>query len=236
MVNSKNAFWQALIITIFVFIAGLVLGLYVELSNVNKSDLLIRNAEIELMDQQIKISGLINGFNVDCNQAKNNLFIFADEIYKDVMKFEETGGQSKFTVNQMRTLHKKYDLLRVNLWIEALEMKERCNESFHTVVYLFDYDSPDVDVRSKQRVLSLILMDLKYAHPEDVLLLPIASNLNLGSIEIIKQNHNVLNIPSIIIDESVVIGSVVTLEELEQVIFDSKKSADSGSKVIILRP
>ena len=50
MVNSKNAFWQALIITVFVFIAGLVLGFYVELANVNKSDLLIRSAEIDLMD------------------------------------------------------------------------------------------------------------------------------------------------------------------------------------------
>ncbi len=233
MVNSKNAFWQALIITVFVFIAGLVLGFYVELANVNKSDLLIRSAEIDLMDQQIKISGLNNNLNFNCDIAKKNLFSFADEIYLDVAQFEEEGGRSKFTFNQRKTLHKRYDLLRVNLWMESLEVKEKCNESFHTVIYLFDYDSQDIDVKSQQRVFSLVLMDLKYAHPEEILLLPIASNLELGSIEMIKENYNISKSPSIIIDESTVITSLVSLEELEKSVFDSKKKSNT-QKVIVL--
>lgn len=233
MVNSKNAFWQALIITVFVFIAGLVLGFYVELSNVSKSDLMIRSAEIDLMDQQIKISGLNNNFNFNCDIAKKNLFNFADEIYLDIAEFEEEDGQSKFTVNQRTVLHKRYDLLRVNLWMEALEIKERCDENFHTVIYLFDYGSKDVDIKSQQRVLSLVLMDLKYAYPEEVLLIPIASNLDLGSVEVIKHNYNISQAPVIIIDESSVITSLVSLEELEKSVFDSKKKSNT-QKVIVL--
>ncbi len=235
MVNSKNAFWQALIITVFVFIAGLVLGFYVELSNVSKSDLMIRSAEIDLMDQQIKISGLNNNFNFNCEIAKKNLFTFADEIYLDIAEFEEDDGDSKFTVNQRSVLHKRYDLLRLNLWMEALEVKQRCDEDFHTVIYLFDYNSQDIDVKSQQRVLSLVLMDLKYAYPEEILLLPIASNLDLGSIEVIKQNYNISQAPAIIVDESSVLNSLVSLEELEQVVFNSKDKS-SVQKVIVLNP
>jgi hypothetical protein len=40
--------------------------------------------------------------------------------------------------------------------MEALEVKQRCDEDFHTVIYLFDYNSQDIDVKSQQRVLSLV--------------------------------------------------------------------------------
>jgi hypothetical protein len=219
-------------VTVFVFIAGLVLGFYIELSNVNKSDLLIRSSETDLLDQQIKLSGLNEDINFNCEIAKANIFKFADEIYSEVVKLEEQDGQSKFTVDQMRILHKRYDLLRINLWLQALKVKNRCNESFHTVLYFFDYASTDVDIRSEQRVFSLVLLDLKYNHPNEILLLPIAANLNLDSVDMIRGNYNVFDSPSVIIDESMVVDSLVTLEELEQSIFGSSDSEN----VIILKP
>lgn len=231
MVNSKHAFWQALIVTVFVFVAGLVLGFYIELSNVNKSELLIRGSEIDLLDQQIKLSGLNENINFNCDIAKSNVFKFADEIYYEVVKFEEKDGQSKFTSDQMKTLHKRYDLLRINLWLEALKVKNRCNESFHTVLYFFDYASPDVDIQSKQRVLSLVLIDLKYNNPDKILLIPIAANLDLDSVEMIRGNYNAVESPSIIIDESKLIDSLVTLEELEKEVFGS--SSGTGNIIVL---
>jgi hypothetical protein len=232
MVNSKNAFWQALIVTIFVFVAGLVLGFYIELSNVSKSDFLIRSSEVDFLDQQIKTSQLSSQLNLSCESAKQNLFDFADEIYLDALEFEKEGAQSKLTEEQRDVLHKRYDLLRVNLWLESLKLRDRCNESFHTVLYFFDYGSSDVDVKSEQTVLSLVLLDLKNKYPDEILLLPIAANLNLGSIDIVKENYNIVDSPSLIIDESLVLNYLVTLEELEQKMFHPEES----KKVIILRP
>jgi len=184
MVNSKHAFWQAFLVTLFVFIAGLVLGFYIEVSNVSNSDLLIRESEVELLDQQIKISSLTSGINQNCESAKQNLFDYADQIYFDAINFEEDGSRSKLTVEQMKVLHKRYDLLRINLWLESLELEKKCGSNFHTIVYFFDYDTKDVDVKSEQRIFSLVLMDLKYKYPDEVLLLPIASNLELGSVDV----------------------------------------------------
>lgn len=232
MVNSKNAFWQALIVTIFVFAAGLILGFYIELSNVNKSDFLIRSSEVDFLDQQIKTSQLSGRLNLSCESAKQNLFDFANEIYAEALEFEENSAQSKLTEEQRKILHKRYDLLRINLWLESLELRSRCDENFHTVLYFFDYSSKDVDVKSKQTVFSLILMDLKGEHSEEILLLPIAANLDLGSIDIIKENYGIRQSPSLIIDESIVLEEITTLEELEQKIFEPGET----KKVIILRP
>ena len=232
MVNSKNSFWQAFIVTIFVFIAGLVLGFYVELSNVNKSDILLRGSEVDLLDQQIRLASLNNNLNFDCESAKKNIFSFADELYEDVAQYEEKDSQSKFTTEQRKILHKRYDLLRVSLWMEALEIKNKCNENFHTVLYLFDYASSDVEVRSQQRVLSLVLLDLKYEHPDEILLLPIAANLDLSSVDMVKEEYGISSSPALIIDESDVLTSLVTLDDLDGLIFGSK----NNTNVIVLRP
>lgn len=231
MVNSKHAFWQAFLVTIFVFIAGLVLGFYIELSNVNKSDLLIRSYETDFLDQQIKLDTLSDEINFNCENAKKNIFNFADQIYLDASKFEEDDAQSKLTNNQRDILHRRYDLLRLKLWRESLKLRNKCNESFHTVLYLFDYSSPDVDIKSQQRVLSLVLLDVKYEYPEEILLLPVAANLNLGSVDMVKEEYNISKSPSIIIDNSLVIDSLITSEELEKMIFNK----EGNKKVILLK-
>lgn len=227
MVNSKNAFWQALIVTVFVFVAGLVLGFYIELSNVDKADLLIRSSEVDFLDQQIKVSSLSNDINFNCENARKSIFEFADQIYLDATEFEEDDAQSKFTENQRNILHKRYDLLRVNLWLESLKLRERCNESFHTVLYFFDYGSSDIEVRSEQRITSLVLLDLKYKYPDEILLLPIAANLNLDSVDMIKENYNISKSPALIIDESLVINTLMTADELEKEVFNAKQKSKS---------
>jgi hypothetical protein len=223
MVNSKNAFWQAFVVTIFIFVAGLVLGFYVELSNVDKSDLLIRSSEADFLDQQIGLSVLSSDVNFNCETARKNLFEFADIIYKDATKFEEEDAQSKFTEEQRNVLHKRYDLLRLNLWMESLDLRKKCNGDFHTIVYFFDYSSPDVDLRSQQRILSLVLLDLKYKYPNKVLLIPIAANLDLDSINIIKENYNITKSPALIVDESMVIDYLLTSNELEGKVFGNEE-------------
>ena len=230
MVNSKNSFWQALVVTIFVFIAGLVLGFYIELSNVGKSDMLIRSSEVDFLDQQIKVSSLSSDINFNCENARKNVFDFADQIYKDATKFEEEDAQSKLTEDQRDILHKRYDLLRLNLWLESLKLREKCDENFHVILYFFDYSSPDIDVRSEQRILSLVLLDLKYKYPNKVLLLPIAANMDLGSIDMIKENYNISSSPTLIIDESLVIDYLLTSDELEKILFKDEQR----EKVIVL--
>lgn len=229
MVNSKNAFWQALLVSIFIFVAGLVLGFYVEVSNTNKSDFLIRNAEVDLLDQQMKIEFLSSNSNLNCEIAKDNLFEFADQLYADAVEFEQADVQ--LTLKEREVLHKRYDLLRLSLWSESLSLRAKCGDNFHTLLYTFDYASEDIDVRAQQQVFSLILMDLKYKYPDQILLLPVASNLNIGSVDVVKENYNITKSPSILVDENIVLDELVSFDELEFAVFGQK----SDKKVIILK-
>jgi predicted thioredoxin/glutaredoxin len=65
-------------------------------------------------------------------------------------------------------------------------------------------------------------MDTKNKNGDAILLIPIAANLELASIELATINNNVTQIPSILIDSRKVVDKVVTFDELEKIIFEKK--------------
>lgn len=212
MIN-REVFWHSLLFTIFIFASGLFIGFLIENSRVNNVESALYNSEINLLDQQIR-DGVIGSFKISCPTAKAELFSFADEIYEEAFKLEEYDASSKFA-DVLPILHKRYDLLRVLLWTESRELNSRCPNSFHRVVYFYEYGDDDPSVRGLQSFYSRMLTELKDKHEENVLLIPLASNLNVSSLNVIMASYNVTTFPSILIDEKRLITEPPTFEELE---------------------
>ncbi len=221
--GSKSVFWQALIATIVVFAAGLVLGYYLESSRATSVEINLLGSEVNLLDEQMRAK-IIGDSNISCDLAVESTFAFADKIYSEAVKLEDYEASSKFTNDVMLVLHRRYDLLRMMLWDESVKLKSRCG-GFHTVVYFFDYGSDDVDVKARQTFFSNMLLDVKNAHPGEVLLIPIAGNLDLASVDLAMENYNVLKTPSIVIDEKKIVDDIVTIEEMNNFVFSGNKTA-----------
>ncbi len=220
MVNTKHAFWQALIFTIIIFGIGLLMGFFLENSRSDKIESNLLNSEINLLDQQIRDRG-INQFNISCGDTKQSTFLFADKIYDEARQLEEYDSKSKFS-DTLKILHKRYDLLRMILWMESIEMKEKCNEDYHTIVYLFDYASDNINTKAEQASISKVLIDIKNKYGNRILLIPIAANLDLESVNLVKEKYNISKAPIIIIDEKTVITELPTFNKLEKAIFESR--------------
>jgi len=218
MASSKHAFWQALVFTIIVFIIGLILGFFLESNRAENVEIAILDSEINLLDEQIRNKG-IEQFDIDCDLSKESTISFADDIYQEALKLEKYDATSKFS-ETLRTLHKRYDLLRMLLWIEGINLKKSCGEEIHTVVYFFQYASDNVGIEAKQSAISRLLLDLKNKHGNDLLLIPIAGNLELESIDLILKKYNVPNPPAIIINEEKVITDLITFDELESIVLE----------------
>jgi hypothetical protein len=217
MVNSKHSFWLALIFTISIFIIGLSLGFLLENQRQDFVQIKLFNSEINLLDEQIR-SNLFDNFDINCDIRLESTFNFADKIYWDARELENYEGSSNF-VNDYKVIHKRYDLLRVLLWKESLNLKENCNSDFHTIIYFYDYDSQDLSLKSKQLVFSRVLLDLKEKYGGKILLIPIALNLEIESVQLLADKYTVSSSPSILIDESILIQDIPSIEELEKVIF-----------------
>lgn len=219
MVVSKHVFWQALLFTFAIFGLGLAAGYLLETSRAVDVQNAVILSETHLLDQQLR-NRAIDTLNVSCQEAIESTFKFADSIYGEAQQLEQFDTASTFT-DSLLALHKRYDLLRMMLWFESIDLKAKCKGSFHTVVYLYDYNSDDVTTRSKQVFFARALLDLKANNPDSVLLIPISRNLGIESVTIASQKYGVNQSPTILIDEKTIITQIDSFDQFETLVLHS---------------
>jgi hypothetical protein len=221
MVNDKNAFWQALVYTIAILAIGFTIGFFFEGVRSDNLQGIYANSEINLMDEQLRAQ-IANELNISCSIAIKNEFEFADRIYWEATKLENADYATKFS-GSLKILHKRYDQLRTILWLEAINIKKRCNAEFHTLVYIYDYEPKDLNQKALQLSMSKELLDIKNKHSDEVLLIPIAGDMDLESLNLILDSKDINKLPAIIIDENRKFENLETLSEIETIIFESNK-------------
>ncbi|MEK6890335.1 MAG: hypothetical protein AABW82_04465 [Nanoarchaeota archaeon] len=214
--GNRNAFWQALIFTVIVFGFGIMMGFFIEDHRAKYVNSNLLDSEISLLDEQLTVNS-IKDFNISCDANVENIFNFADKVYEDALELERYDGASTFS-NQLIVLHKKYDLLRLTLWLEAIKIKKNCNSDFHIVTYLYEYKTEDVEKQAKQKYYSRILAQLKSENREEVLLIPIAANMNLSSVDLTLSQYNITEFPAIILNEERVITDFMSFEKINRII------------------
>ena len=177
LISQKNIFWEAAVITLFIFGLGILLGIFIENSRGDKISDLYLISEVNLLDVQIQTE-ILNLDYADCQEIVEKNIEFADKVYNDAKVLERYEGASRFK-DLLVQQHKRYDLLRTLLWINSIKIKEKCGNSLHTLVYLYDYQIDDLQEKSKQEVFSRFLEELKRDSGDTIILIPIAKNLNI---------------------------------------------------------
>lgn len=216
--SQKHVFWQALVVTLIVFSLGIVVGVIIENWRVSKIDYLYKQSEIILLD--IRAQGEIASFMyLDCDNAIQENLAFADRIFKEAEVLARYEGAERLT-EELELEHKKYDILRALLWSNSIELKKRCRADFHTVVYIYDYIEPSVDAKSRQGVYARVLSDLKEKKGSEIVLIPIAGDNELYSVNMMMRFYNVseIELPVILIDEKVKITEITSVEEIEKLL------------------
>jgi len=212
--SQKHVFWQALVLTLIVFNIGVFLGYSLEAQRANKINKLYVQSELELIDIKLQ-NEAFSVINIDCQEALQENINFADKVYEEaklLLKYEEANRINEAIILQ----HKKYDLLRTYLWINSIKLKQSCDATYHTVVYIYQYQDPSLDKKAKQRTFSNILGELKQEKGNQIILIPIAGDIGLTSIDLITNAYNITKLPTILIDEKYIITEITTLEDLEK--------------------
>jgi len=205
--SKKNVFWEALLITIVVFLAGLFLGMLIEADNSNKISNLYIQSEISLTDA-MSSSNLIDE-TTDCEIIRTNNIKFADQIYEEAKLLEQYEASGKLT-DSMELLHKKYDLLRTILWTSNQKALDKCH-NYNMIIYLYDYETEDTEVKATQNVWSKMLLSIK-SQREDILLLPIAADEELISINLLLEKYQVEKLPALIINNKEILYNLETAD------------------------
>jgi hypothetical protein len=213
--SDKNVFWEALIITVFIFGIGILLGIFIENGRAGAISEMYLKSEINLLDIKVQTE-ILNMEGLNCERAIQENINFGDKIYQDAKTLDRYEAASRIT-DSLVEQHKRYDLLRTLFWINSIKIKEKCGNQFHTVVYLYDYDPENVEIKSKQTIFSRFLSELKKEQGSDIVLIPIAKNLNLSSLDLLTSKYQ-LGSASVILNEELVITEIEDLEKITQTI------------------
>jgi len=212
--SQKHVFWQALILALIIFGSGIFVGFILEGIRVAEVSKLYTDSEIYLLDIKIQ-SELYKTGDVGCEIAIQENINFANKVFEQARILDKYEKSSRIT-ESIKVQHKKYDLLRTLFWINSIEIKKRCNAEYHNIVYFYNYNDPGVQEKALQDVYSNLLEEVKNKHGDSVMLIPIAVDNGLSSVDILVKKYNIKKFPSIMIDENIVFTEFKGMEDIEQ--------------------
>jgi hypothetical protein len=210
--KQKWIFLYALLLTILLFNAGIFMGVTLEGSRVEKINDLYFQTEIELLDQKIQEDAL-DLMDLDCELLVSENINFADRIFEEalvIQKYEDANKMNQEIIFQ----HKKFDLLRTLFWMNSIKIKQKCNSDYSNLVYFYDFDDPSLEQESEQRFFSNLLVEIKEEYGARIMLIPIAADNDLPSVNLLLDKYGITEFPAILINEEIIIIEVETKEDV----------------------
>ena len=215
IINHKfGIFVESVILTLLIFIIGFSLGFYIEFSRTNDIIRNARNYEIEALDLRLQNYYYQTINAADCETAIEQNFIFADNLYNDGLEIEKYEEASQLS-EDVRKEKRRYVLLKTELWLNSVLLKEKCNATFDTIVYFYSDDPENNVILSQQKIISNILKDIKEEKGNSVILLPIAGDMGLESISLQRRVHKINYLPSVLINEDIVLEGFHTVDDVK---------------------
>lgn len=212
--KNKGIFFQAFLLAAIIFLGGIFFGMFVEESRMSKINEYYLDSEVNMMDI-LAFNNMIDSLDVSCESLFQTNFELVDRVYFEAKLLEDYTSSNKLIQNSEK-FNKKYSILRTYLWIDSIKVKERCNNSFNTIIYIYDGSTKDLTMKAKQKVFSNILGEVKHETGFSVLLIPIDSSFELSSLNALLEKYNPENLPAplIIVNEEKVFTEVTQANEI----------------------
>ncbi len=212
LANKKRVFWEALFLTIVVFLFGMLIGVAFESNKIDEINDYYIQSETSIMDA-FALNSFADLNYESCEALVSANLDFANNVYEEALILERYENAGKITEG-MEIMHKKYDVLRTFLWVNTIKTAERCGREYDTVVYLYESETEDLTKKATQNVWSKILEDLKAEYGDKIILIPLASDKELVSLDSILEQFNIESYPAIIINEDYIITDLTSVDDL----------------------
>ncbi len=221
--SKKHVFWQAFFLTVMFFALGLILGVYFEQLQANTANVNFYNSEVSLYDS-FALGQVLQVSNSSCSVMSTDIAKFADQVYTEAQQLDQYDQSGQIT-SSIKMIHRKYDLLRTLIWIDVMNVEKKDpNCHINTAVYLYTYNTQDVNLKAEQLVWSRVLLQMKNEEGNNVVLIPIAVDQNIDSLNYLLQQYNVTQFPAVVINQKHILYHLDTASELESY-FNSSTSS-----------
>lgn len=229
LLSNKNVFWQAFLVAFVIFWTGIILGIMFEDFRNQKAEKLFYDTETEIFDIQLQGDILLSS-EFSCETVIRESILFADRIFKEARELEKYDASNKITGEALR-LHRRYDLLRTMLWNNLIESEEKCGEQVNVVVFLYNYNNPAPPSQALQLTIGKVLLELKEEYGDEIILIPIAADMDVMSLALLQDKYKVSSVPIVIINQEHLLTGLITKKQVEQYLKSNKNSVISPDAI-----
>jgi len=201
---NKARYVVAAIMTLCIFLLGLMLGLIIE-------DKRIRLMQADNEDQQLEFSSMqmqyeyINQLSLE-NNCPAILKTFDDNLKnleQSRIRLEHYEKDSKISKVDFNRIKRDYTIAQVRYWLFAKKKKQICDSDDISLLYFFAEDKSCPDCNKQSFVLSYI----KNIFGSDLLIFSLNANFTQEPmIDMLKKSYNISEYPTMIINDMQVSG------------------------------
>jgi hypothetical protein len=213
--KKYKVFIETLILTILILMIGFTIGFYIEYSRTSITAKNYKLFEVDLLDLELQNYYYRIMGNESCKIAIKSNLDFADRIYSQGLILERYEDANEILEDEILLEKKKYVLLKTELWLNSITIKQRCENPFHTITYIYSQEPNNVK-DAEQAAIAETLQTLKKELGNNFILIPIAGDLGLYSIDLQLETYNITYLPSIIIDEEIVLVGYHNEDEIKK--------------------
>jgi hypothetical protein len=212
----RSIYFETFVISTLIFLAGIMFGIWLDnyrLSNIRQSLL----AESIFWDDILFLSKSSSLFAKDfCDKALELNLLYNQRIYERGKEIEQAIRKDIF-LPEMKEELKRYTLMQVQFWMNSIELRERCNYTYHTVVHLQEFYPKNFEAISDNRAQANIMLNLKERCGSKIMLIPVNVDLNLTSVDAILSRYEIKKFPAVIIDEKYIFQGLTSFETLNKI-------------------
>lgn len=209
-ISLKN-YIVAGIITLLVFITGLMLGLTTSDKRVSSSEQQINQHRLELDSLQLQY------LFIDQQKDKSNCAAISFALEENVKKLAILGDKIEsysedinFNELEFNFLKREYTLAQIRYWLVAKKAKQICSTDAVSVFYFYSNEADCFGCSTQSRILT----HLKGQFKDKLLVFSLDSSfLQEPLVPILRQTYNIIQFPSIVIEDDTLSG-LVEEEEL----------------------
>jgi len=210
----RKIFLKTFALTVLVFVIGFYAGILFD--NLRLEETKSRLTEIDNLWNDVRLlqsftQRMIDNKSLDCNILLRENLIAGDKIYKEGQKVEENELANRFTPT-IFVEKERYALLDLQFWLNSIDMKKLCNASYSTVIYFYSQYNKTVEQGFQDKVL----LDLKEKCGPQIIYITFPSDMGIITLEVIKDIYEIKKLPAIMINESIVLYSPISMRELEK--------------------
>ncbi len=218
--NPTRVALMAGAITLIVFSIGIWFGLTMQDQRVEeiKNDYLqiqILWNDVELQSEILEKNSISN--EKVCENAVNQNLDFGEQVYEKGKKIETYEQRNEFS-DTLKIQKKEHNLLKLQFWLNSMNIQEKCSNAEYINVVYFYKDDPSNLEEEKQNKISGVLFDLKQENGQKIMLIPIASDLGLSSVQTMISKYAVNEFPAVLINENILVNDVKSKQELQKII------------------